>query len=92
MEMYRAPHGADDFRTHAPTPAVHSPGTGLGPLAPLHTSGLVVGVWKGRDKTYFDYALLIDSDPFQILCRFPRPDFSCSQVYLRASVAPKSTL
>ena len=67
----RAPHRADDFGAHARTHAVHSPGTGLVPPAPLHTSGPVVGVWRGRDKTYFDNASLIDSVSFQVSCRFP---------------------
>ena len=31
----------------------------------------MVGEWRGRDKTYFDYASLIDSDSFQVSCRFP---------------------
>ena len=67
----QGPHGADDFGAYAPTSAVHSPGTGLMPPAPLHTTAPVVGEWRGRDKTYFDYASLIDSDSFQVSCRFP---------------------
>ena len=52
-------------------PAPHSPGAALFPRAPLDTSGLVGGEWRGKDKSYFDYASLIDSDSFQVLCRFP---------------------
>ena len=71
MEMYRAPYGADDFGTGAPNSRGHSPGTGLVQPTPLHTTALVVGGWRGKDKTYFDYASLIDSDSFQVSCRFP---------------------
>ena len=70
-EMYGAPYRAENFGALVPTPAVHSPGTGLVQPAPLHTNALVVGVWRCRDKTYFDYASLIDSDSFQVSCRFP---------------------
>ena len=54
-----------------PTPAVHSPSTVVVPPVPLHTTGLVVGEWRGKDKSYFDYASLIDTDSFQVSCHFP---------------------
>ena len=28
-------------------------------------------MWRAKDKTYFDNASLIDSDSFQVSCRFP---------------------
>ena len=43
IEMYRALRGADDIGTGVPTPVVHSPNTGLVHLAPLHTTGPVLG-------------------------------------------------
>ena len=62
---------ADDFGTAVQTPALHCPGTGLVPPVPWHTIGLVLGVWRGRDKSYCDHVSLTDSDSFQVLCRFP---------------------
>ena len=71
IEMYRAPHRADDIGTRAPDSRGHSPATGLVPPAPLHTSGPVVGVWRSKDKSAFDNALLTDSVSLQVSCRFP---------------------
>ena len=33
--------------------------------------GPVVGVWRGKDKSYFDNVSLIDSDSFQVSSGFP---------------------
>ena len=71
IDVYRAPHRADDFGTGVPDSRGHSPGTVLVPPVPSYTAGPVVGGWKGKDKSYFDNASLIDSDSFQDLCRFP---------------------
>ena len=52
-------------------PAVHSPATVLVPPAPYHTTGPVVGGWRGKNKPYFDNVSLIDSDSFQVSFSFP---------------------
>ena len=49
----------------------HSPATVFAPPVPKHTTGPVVGGWRGKDKSYFDNASPIDSDPFQVSSRFP---------------------
>ena len=36
-----------------------------------HTAGLVVGQWRGKDKSSFDNDSLIISDSLQVSCRFP---------------------
>ena len=43
IEMYRVLQGADDFGTGVPSPAVHSPGTGLVSPATKHTTSPVGG-------------------------------------------------
>ena len=35
------------------------------------SQGPVVGEWRGKDKLYFDDVSLIDSESFQVSCRFP---------------------
>ena len=37
----------------------------------VHNTGAVVGGWGGKDKPYFDYVSLIDSDSLQVSCHFP---------------------
>ena len=68
MEMYRAPHRAEDFGAGVPEPrgtlSSHT-------FSTARTAGQVVGGWRGKDKTYFHIALLIDGDSFQCLCCFP---------------------
>ena len=63
MEMYRAPQGQ--------TTLVQSPARVLVQPAQKHTTGPVFRGCRGEDKPDFDNASLIDSDSFQVSCRFP---------------------
>ena len=67
----QAPHRADNFGTGVPSPTLLSPATALVQPAPYNTTGPVGGVWRVKHKPYFDNVSLIDSDSFQVSCRFP---------------------
>ena len=71
IEMYRAPYGADNIGARVPDSCSHSPATVLVQPVRYHTSGPVVGGWKGKHKPSFDNVSLIDNDPFQVSSRFP---------------------
>ena len=67
----QAAHGADDIGAHVPDSRGHSPATVLVPPPPYHTTGPVVGGWRGKNKPYFDNVSLIDSDSSQVSFSFP---------------------
>ena len=70
----RAPHGADNFGTGVLDSSLssHSLNTLVGP---------VVGVWKRKDKSYFDNVSLIYTDPFQVSSHFPNLLIGVYSVY-----------